>query len=214
VDVVRHLNYEQVRASVALMPRLLEELEQHSPYSRDELARRLAEAANVRPEDFCDWARIQYIAPITSDYQQIPDYSCDVVYSTAVFEHIYRSDLASTLHQIRRILRPTGFTTHVIDLKDHFCYSQSGLPYNNFLRFSDSQWQRWTGNPLTYTNRMFVSDWEKLFADCGFRVVFLDEVIERRLPRLPSHLLHDQWRDCSERDLSVGEIHIVARPAA
>lgn len=211
VDAFRHLQTKQIEACVKLFPRLTQELAATFAVDEAELTLKLAEAAKIAGEDFCAWADIKYVAPISRDYREIESASCDVVYTTAVFEHIYVEDVIETLRQIRRILKPGGLTTHVIDLKDHFAYFQPGLPYNHFLKFDDTQWMSWAGNPMSFTNRLLASDWEKLFRDSELEIVQFEEIVERDLPRIDNKLLSPQFRSRSERDLTIGELHVIAR---
>ncbi|NUO18830.1 methyltransferase domain-containing protein [bacterium] len=211
VDAFRHLQTKQIEACVKLFPQLAGELCTSFSLDEESLRRKIDEGSRISGEEFCGWAGIEYIAPISREYGEIETGTCDVVYSTAVFEHIYVADVIETLKQIHRVLKPGGVTTHVIDLKDHFAYYQPGLPYNHFLRFSESEWMKWAGNPMSFTNRLLASDWERLFRDSGLDVVQFEEVIETSLPEMDKGLLHEDFRHRSERDLRVGELHVIAR---
>ncbi|MCB9365777.1 MAG: methyltransferase domain-containing protein [Calditrichaeota bacterium] len=212
-DAFRHLNIAHVESSLTLFPRLLSEICEHNTLSRERVEELLSTAQAARGAELCERMKIEYVAPVSPSYEEFQDGSFDVIYSTAVFEHMYRKDALETLKQIRRLLSPGGLTTHIIDLKDHFAYFQSGLTYHNFLSMSERQWSFWAGNPLAHTNRLLVSDWEKLFREAGLEIVFLNPCEETDLPRLPRERLAAAFRDRSERDLTVGEIHVIARAA-
>jgi len=211
VDAFVHLDPAQIVACLKIFPRLATEIAREFGRDETEVAAELAQAAQEHGEDFLLRTDIRYVAPISTDYHEIESVSKDVVYSSVVMEHLSLSDVKNTLAQIRRILKPGGYTTHIIDLSDHFACFHPGLPYNHFLRFSDKQWAFWADNPLAFTNRLLASDWENLFQEAGFDILFFQDVVPTHLPPLPVTQLSPQFRSRSARDLEVGEIHVVAR---
>ncbi len=211
VDAFRHVQPKQIEACVKLFPQLAKQLAAEFALDEETLTSEFSVAAQIPGIEFCKWANINYIAPISKDYREVASASCDLAYSTAVFEHIYVDDVITTIAQIRRVLKPGGLTSHVIDLKDHFAYFQPGLPYNHCLRFTDKQWRFWAGNPMSFTNRLLASDWEKLFQDAGLEIVYFEELVERNIPRLDNNLLSDQFKHRNERDLTIGELHVIAK---
>jgi hypothetical protein len=210
-DAFPHLDNRQIESALTHFSKLLEEIALHSSLPRDAIVSALDSAQGIPGGAVCEALQLEYVAPVSRNYSEFADESFDVIYSTAVFEHMYAADALETLKQISRMLTSRGFTTNIIDLKDHFAYFQRGLPYNHFLSLSEKQWKFWAGNPMSHTNRLLVSDWERLFAQAGLEIVFLDAVEERNMPSLEKNRMRPEYQSRSQRDLTVGEIHVVAR---
>lgn len=213
VDVFRHATFGQVARGLSMMSELAPAISAAFQRPEDRIMADLERLKSARTiTTLCESARLDYFAPVTPDYRELENDSIDVCYSTAVLEHVYRHDLPAVLGSMRRVLKPTGFSTHVIDLKDHFAYFQLGLPYNHFLRFSSRQWKRWAGNPLSYTNRLSASQWRSLFEELDFELLQFSEIEELTLTSLPPSAIHPENRHWTDRDLRTGELLVVARP--
>jgi SAM-dependent methyltransferase len=98
--------------------------------------------------------------------KEIPDASCDFIFSNAVLEHVPRAEFSATMAEIFRILKPSGRCHHQIDFQDHL-----GAEYNN-LRFSEKLWEApWFAQRSGfYTNRLQCSEIEAIMKDAGFIV--------------------------------------------
>jgi len=121
--------------------------------------------------------RIHYMTDGLASLAAIAPASVDFAFSQAVLEHVRRADFAATLTALRRVLKPGGLSSHVIDLQDHL-----GGSLNN-LRFDDWFWEcdRVAGSGF-YTNRLRPGDFARAFAVAGFDV---ETVAVERWPRLP-----------------------------
>ena len=107
-----------------------------------------------------------YLTSGIESFKLIPDESIDYCFSQAVLEHIRKKDIEELIFNFRRILRPGGFMSHQIDLKDHL-----GGGLNN-LRFTDRLWEAdWFANSGFYTNRLSVSEWLAMFENNGFSIL-------------------------------------------
>src|SRR6185437_7159361 len=95
----------------------------------------------------------------------IADDSIDLIFSSAVLEHIRRDEFDRFLHESFRILRPGGIGSHLVDLADHL---GGGL---NHLRFSRRVWEhRVMAGSGFYTNRLRHAQMCRRAAACGFSV--------------------------------------------
>ena len=63
-----------------------------------------------------------------------------------MFEHIPSPVLKAILNEANRVLAPNGVALHHIDPSDHFSHDDAAISPINFLRFSEAQWERLTGN--------------------------------------------------------------------
>ncbi|MCK4816222.1 class I SAM-dependent methyltransferase [bacterium] len=132
-----------------------------------------------------------------SSLKDIPDESVDVVFSQAVFEHIRKKDFLPTLKELHRILKPTGSSSHEIDLRDHLGGSLNSLRFSNLIRESDF----FTKSGF-YTNRIRFSEMLDLFEKIGFQFKIIDKVNWAKLP-IARKKLHRKFRQLSEQNLSV-----------
>jgi len=127
----------------------------------------------------------------------IPDRSVDFMFSHTVLQHLRRDEFVETLTHLRRILRPGGVASHVIDLKDMLGESL------NHLRFPDSVWESdLMRNSGFYTNRIRYSEMLSLFAQAGFAVEVLTRQCWQSLP-IPRSKMAIPFRDLPEEDLCV-----------
>lgn len=112
-----------------------------------------------------------------SSLRAIPAASVDMIWSQAVLEHVRKAEFEATMRELRRILKPSGYASHVIDFKDHL-----GGALNN-LRFPERLWEsEFFARSGFYTNRIQAPDMLELFRREGFRVNVLEE---RRWDALP-----------------------------
>jgi hypothetical protein len=70
---------------------------------------------------------IEYRAPVDASSTGLRDASVDLITSTHTMEHIPPDAIAGILREARRILKPTGMLSSVIDLKDHYSYFETRL---------------------------------------------------------------------------------------
>lgn len=100
-----------------------------------------------------------------SSLRSIPTDSIDFIFSQAVLEHLLKKEFLDIMIELRRILKPTGVSSHQVDLRDHL-----GGALNN-LRFSEKVWESdYFVNSGFYTNRIRFYDMITLFKDAGFKV--------------------------------------------
>jgi SAM-dependent methyltransferase len=99
-----------------------------------------------------------------------PDASADICMSMGRLEHFSEERLTQLIAQMRRILRPNGLGSHIVDHRDHFWYFDKSIHCFNHLTFSDKQWQAVARRKL-YRNRLLEPDYISLFKEGGFDVL-------------------------------------------
>ena len=135
--------------------------------------------------------------------KQIPDNSVDMIWSQAVFEHIKSTELLPTLSELKRILKPNGKCSHVIDLKDHL-----GGRLNH-LRFTSAFWESsLVVNAGFYTNRIRFSDMKHFFKEAGFQIDKLSEKCWETLPT-KREKLSKEYSNLPESELTVSEFSVI-----
>lgn len=106
-----------------------------------------------------------YLTQGLASFQAIPDAEVDFLFSNAVLEHVRLGEFVPLIRETRRVLKPSGVASHVIDFRDHL---QNGL---NNLRFSERLWEsEFMARSGFYTNRLSRPAMEEIFAEAGFQV--------------------------------------------
>ena len=139
-----------------------------------------------------------------SSLKTLADYSFDIIYSQAVLEHVRRDEFSETMQQCRRLLKPNGVMSHVVDFKDHL-----GGGLNN-LRISSDLWeQNWFALKSNfYTNRLRFSEIVKICEDSGFTLKTA-EVSRYKVTPIKRKKLASEFSKLTDDDLSISEVHLV-----
>jgi SAM-dependent methyltransferase len=105
-----------------------------------------------------------------SDTAHIPlaNGSVDLCHSGGVLEHHHPEQVRSLLAESRRILRPGGVLSHVVDHRDHLHHADPGWPFLAHLRLSPEAYRALLGHPLLHHNRLLPAEVAALFEEAGF----------------------------------------------
>lgn len=153
-------------------------------------------------EDLCAKSGTIYLTEGLQSLRSIPAGSVDIVFSTAVLEHIRRSEFTAIMTELHRILKPDGFGSHQIDLKDHI-----GGSLNN-LRFSERVWESSLfAKAGFYTNRIRFGEMLGFFKQSGFRVKVIRKNSWPSLPT-PRDKMWYPFRSLPDSDLLVSDFQI------
>lgn len=156
---------------------------------------------------------ITYRAPADARATELPAGSVDCVTSTSTLEHIPQDDIGLVLDECRRILRPGGVASFLIDYSDHYSQFDASITAYNFLRYSDRHW-RWYNSSLQYQNRLRHSQYMAMFRGAGLEV--LEErptVPEGGVAALRTVPVAAPFRDFDPVDLATTAAHVVLRKA-
>jgi SAM-dependent methyltransferase len=171
----------------------------------DELARRYRNVGPLRAAESFDEllqaSRTRYLTAGVDSLARIRSSSVDFVFSNAVLEHVRHRDVDAVLAETRRILRPGGVASHVVDLRDHLADAL------NNLRFSPRLWESgFMADSGFYTNRIRFAEMLRRFEAAGFRTRIVELVTWSRLPT-PRSRLASEFRRLEEADLRVQSFH-------
>ena len=151
-----------------------------------------------------------YLTGGIASFASIGDSSVDLVLSTAVLEHVRCGEFDRMLHEIFRVLRPGGISSHRIDLTDHL-----GGALNS-LRIHPKVWEhRLFARGGFYTNRLRLSEICRRAAASGFSVDV--PTLDRwPAPPTPRSAMARPFRCFGEDDLAVAAFTLVLQkpPAA
>ncbi|MDQ8186290.1 methyltransferase domain-containing protein [Pelagicoccus sp. SDUM812002] len=205
-ESLRHIqsNHEQIRSIYGeqLMDERFESLSEFSKSKRYSI------------DDFLQHTQIEYVAPgDASDTGLTPD-SIDYHISYTVFEHVPPSILRSILREGARIIKKDGLFIHRIDYSDHFSHSDKKISAANFLKYSDSEWEKLAGNRYMYMNRLRHDDYIELFTSNSIKPVSVYPTEDKRSLRLlqsgeitPDNRFHEKTNET----LSIRGASIIAR---
>ncbi|HEX7574175.1 MAG TPA: class I SAM-dependent methyltransferase, partial [Bacteroidota bacterium] len=120
-------------------------------------------------------AHIRYLAPADARHLEISPHTIDYHVSYAVLQHIPPDILRSIIAESRRLLKPGGLSVHWIDLSDHFSHGDHSISAVNFLRFSEKEWDRLSGNRYMYQNRLRIDDYVRILTEMGATILSVNE---------------------------------------
>ena len=180
-------------------------------FAKPEIAfyRRLAEqlrAENLNPPDLSRCGSVaailqachaQYLTNGTQSMAEVAENSVDIMFSQAVLEHVRKAEFKAFFQHCRRVIKPSGGASHVVDLKDHL-----GGSLNN-LRFSDQLWESdFFSSSGFYTNRIQFEDMVSMVRQTGFDVDVLHVKRWESLP-LARNQMAEPFCHLSETELNV-----------
>lgn len=157
---------------------------------------------------------IHYRAPADATRTTLADGEVDVVFSNSVLEHVPAEVIQSMYRESMRILAPGGIMFHSVNCGDHYAYVDRSIHQLHYLRYSDSEWQRWN-NAFLYQNRMRAHRFVDEAASCGFDIE-LDTSTTRpeRLRQLADTPVHPQFAGIPPEQLCITSVDFIARKPA
>jgi len=149
-----------------------------------------------------------YLTDGLKSLQSVPGAEVDFMFSNAVLEHISLAEFAKLAKEMRRVLKPNGAASHVIDFRDHL---QNGL---NNLRFSEKLWEsRFMARSGFYTNRLTWPAMRNIFQDAGFLVGLLSHQLWPNGIPTAQDKMATPFRNMPPSDFGVMTAHVLLRPA-
>ena len=139
----------------------------------------------------------------------LPPDTLDFMVSTGVLEYIPPPVLAAILAEFNRVATPGAVMSHYLNLIDQYSYFDRSISRLNFLRFSASQW-KYLNSPLTWLNRLRLSDYRELFQAAGFKITSEENTRGTEADLAQIHLA-PEFQRYSKDDLLVLFSRIVAQ---
>jgi hypothetical protein len=134
----------------------------------------------------------------------------DLAVSHAVLESIPGEDIKAIHRASRHWMTSQGVWVHLIGPSDERSYQDKRLHPVDFLRYSEAEWQRLSGNRYAYKNRLRVSEYPPIFRAAGWKVLKENfSVSKKALSALPKLPLHDDFKAFSPEELVAGRLHFV-----
>jgi SAM-dependent methyltransferase len=162
-------------------------------------------------------------APVDPTRLPLASASHDLCHSGGTLEH-YRPDaLSAFLAECRRVLRPGGVASHVIDHRDHLHHADLRWPFLAHLALPETLYRPLCGHALGYHNRLRPRDVMALFAAAGFERLCVRRLVlpthrwvedgdaVTGMPGLPRRLLARRFRALDDADLRTAAAHYLYR---
>lgn len=138
-----------------------------------------------------------------------PENAFDFITSNNTFEHIPKAVLADILREFKRMIKPTGLMSHFIDMSDHFAHFDQSITVYNFLRYSQTAWQR-IDNDIQPQNRMRWADYKKLYAELD--IPFAEEAVRPGdLNALKEVTVAPEFAAYSKEELAITHGYLVSK---
>jgi len=156
---------------------------------------------------------IEYHAPADARKVPHPDGSIELIVSNNTLEHIPPADLILIMRECRRLCSPHGVVSMAIDYSDHYSHSDRRVGRTNFLRYTDSEFERFQSSFL-YQSRLRHSDYRALFKRAGFRVRDEQKIVEPEdIQAVENGPVADRFRDYAPEDLAARHGTFALTPA-
>ena len=212
-DQIKHINAKLINRVLRVVKENRVDICRICNLNSVELLRKIDDIKNAAClNDLLKKLRIVYLAPSNAASLDVQSKTVDIYYSYGVLEHIKPYQLKKIIKESRRIIKKTGISFHSIGLHDHY----TGLGFENsvnFLRFSSTSWNFWTGNPISYHNRLRASDFKRLFTSFDFKVLSSDEVVNHvDLMALNTLQVDESFSTKDINDLAISAMKIFLKP--
>ena len=71
--------------------------------------------------------------------------------------------------EIKRILKPGGIISAIVDYSDHYAHTDRNIGLLNYLRFTPEAWSKYN-HSSHFQNRLRHHDYREMFEDLGFEI--------------------------------------------
>jgi len=187
VDNYRHVDFQRqlftfYEELIALLKKDQALIAHFPELSAEQIARNIDACVSLK-NGSCEFKpeRISYLAPCDAASVPLKAGECDWVFSQAVMEHV--KDPEGVCRENARLLKPGGFVSHQIDLRDHFQMDSLEM-----LKHSGRTWAWMASNSHGFVNRARAAHFEEFYRKAGLGVLQSDATQRITDPKkIPSH---------------------------
>ncbi len=159
-------------------------------------------------DEYYKYMDFDYVLNLKGNLSPFSSDKYSIVFSVNVFEHININSIsiADYFKDIYRLLKPGGYSIHIIDIGDHLHWmDRKNTHRKEYLKYSDTKWKRYFESELKYINRIQVSEWLQLFENAGFNIIHKFQ----RDVDIDFLKIDDQYKKFAEEDLKCSHLIIV-----
>lgn len=138
----------------------------------------------------------------------------EIVFSRFVLEHVDPQAILEMHRKFKEDLPKNTYIIHFISPSDHRAYDNKELSLQDFLRYSEEEWNK-KQTKFDYHNRLRLPQYVELFESIGLEILFLefdapktDSEAYKKFQKVP---VHEDFRQFSEEELMAGGINIVLK---
>lgn len=147
------------------------------------------------------------------DLTKTPIKNAELVFSRFVLEHVSPLDIKK-MHQKFKNEIPEAYIIHLISPSDHRAYVDSKLSNQDFLRYSDSEWEK-KQTRFDYHNRLRLPQYLDIFKELGYEILLLEfespNINSETYKKFKSVPLHQDYQKYSDDELTAGSINMVLK---
>lgn len=197
-DVCDNRQLRRLKHVFAQLDRVIDVEIRMSKEQRDRVHCILSAIADVKSfDELYQLLRREYILNPNGTLDHFANGSYDAIFSGDVLEHVQEDILQQYTQDFYRLLKPGGYSMHLIGLTDHLYRYDHAVSVKNYLRYTDEKWKRHFENKVQYINRIQRPEWLKLFGDAGLKLVE-EKVFCTNIGNIR---VAEKWKNLSRRDL-------------
>lgn len=165
-------------------------------------------------DSFLDFCNIEYKAPYDASRTNLKNSSIDFHTSYTVLEHIPLEILRNIFAEGNRILKDDGLFIHLIDYSDHYAKHDKSISKFNFLKYSDTYWEKIINNKFLYMNRLRHDDFLNFFDSMNHTLIDVQTKSDPTIIDLVNDekiKINRKFLKKSEKTLSIREAWILSK---
>jgi predicted SAM-dependent methyltransferase len=137
----------------------------------------------------------------------------DLVLSRFVLEHVTPKDLFEIHDFLYSNLKPGGLVLHLISPSDHRAYTDSSLSLQDFLKYSEEEWNQ-IQTKFDYHNRLRLPQYLEILSK-NFEILYFehDEINtdSDSYKKFRKLKIHEDFSSFSDQELMAGSINILLK---
>lgn len=137
----------------------------------------------------------------------------DLVLSRFVLEHVTPSDLFEIHNFLYSNLKSGGLVLHLISPSDHRAYSDSSLSLQDFLKYSEEEWNQ-IQTKFDYHNRLRLPQYLKILSK-NFEILYFEHdkinIDSDSYKKFKDLCIHSDFAIFSDQELMAGSINVLLK---
>lgn len=138
----------------------------------------------------------------------------DLVFSRFVLEHVKPGDILEMHRKFRKELKPGTIIIHLISPSDHRAHVDPTLSLQDFLRYSEQEWNR-KQTKFDYHNRLRLPQYLEIFKKAEVEILEViydkpkkDSYVYQKFKDVP---IHADYNNFSDEELLAGSLNVVLK---
>jgi hypothetical protein len=137
----------------------------------------------------------------------------DLVLSRFVLEHVPPTEIVKIHDFLFSNLKSGSYVLHLISPSDHRAYEDSSLSLQDFLKYSEEEWNQ-IQTKFDYHNRLRLPQYLEFFKN-GFEIIFFEHdkinMEAKGYEKFKELKIHEDFRKYSDQELMAGSVNILLK---